>query len=342
MRTVFVLHFHEKEPLLASELEGVSYERKPLRAPVNPRKYAGLWQWKRFLQWKVSPRTPDKTNSSWENKGDENDNNERKLSLEECIEFRKWVWKDLHSQFLPGCHFTIMQGEFVRTVAGLCRWPLHIVTFYFLWVSLPNQKEVSHWKFPEVDGWLAENIQCFWLDMASTSCKLMMDQHSARTAVDAITKYNDSRAFVFSIAMMHENIWCTGRVLEAGQTSRTQMGTSGSIWPHVCWHYFRLPQFLFISCLWGFEDIGEMESLPETGRLGDSGDSGTMRDQRIPNWDSWSTLYPVIIALVSTYDNVNKILRLLEQCPGLQSAKGHTWNGNHGMRCRGHKRGVLQ
>ena len=80
VRTIFVLHFREKEPLFASELEGISYERETSGAAVNPLKYAGLWQWMRLLRREVPPRTPDIANSSWDSEGDENGHSERKMS----------------------------------------------------------------------------------------------------------------------------------------------------------------------------------------------------------------------------------------------------------------------
>jgi hypothetical protein len=42
VRTIFALHFREIEPLLASELEGISYERETSGAAVNIPKYARL------------------------------------------------------------------------------------------------------------------------------------------------------------------------------------------------------------------------------------------------------------------------------------------------------------
>jgi len=42
VRTIFALHFREIEPLLASKLEGISYDRETSGAAVNIPKYARL------------------------------------------------------------------------------------------------------------------------------------------------------------------------------------------------------------------------------------------------------------------------------------------------------------
>jgi hypothetical protein len=73
------------------------------------------------------------------------------------------------------------------------------------------------------------------------------------------------------------------------------------------------------------EDVRETESLRETGRLGRPGNRKRPDDQAIPIGTGGNRQPSGLCCnnpFMSTYDNFNDILELLEQCPGLPGAIG--------------------